>query len=62
MKILFDQGVPVPLRSHLAEHQVETAYERGWATLKNGEFWLPRSKPDLIYSSRQIRACPTNRA
>ncbi len=37
MRILFDQGTPVPLRSALAAHHVETAYERGWATLGNGE-------------------------
>ena len=37
MRILFDQGTPVPLRSALAAHHVETAYERGWATLQNGD-------------------------
>jgi hypothetical protein len=37
VKILFDQGVPVPLRGHLPEHKVTTAYERGWSSLKNGE-------------------------
>lgn len=37
MRILFDQGTPAPLRQHLAPHEVETAYERGWSTLKNGE-------------------------
>jgi len=36
VKILFDQGTPVPLRAYLIGHQVETAYERGWATLENG--------------------------
>jgi len=34
---LFDQGTPVPLRSHISAHHVSTAYELGWATLKNGE-------------------------
>jgi hypothetical protein len=33
MKLLFDQGTPVPLRSHLRNHIVETAYERGWSNL-----------------------------
>jgi hypothetical protein len=37
MKVLFDQGTPVPLRNHLPRHVVETAYERGWGGLKNGE-------------------------
>lgn len=36
MRILFDQGTPVPLRRHLQEHVVETAYERGWSHLANG--------------------------
>lgn len=37
MKVLFDQGTPVPLRRHLSDHSVETAYERGWQDLENGE-------------------------
>lgn len=36
MRILFDQGTPVPLRSLLSEHTVDTAYEMGWSTLENG--------------------------
>jgi hypothetical protein len=36
--VLFDQGTPAPLRQTLAGHQVHTAYERGWSTLRNGEF------------------------
>jgi hypothetical protein len=36
MRILFDQGTPAPLRSLLVEHQVTTAYERGWSQLENG--------------------------
>ena len=37
MRILFDQGTPVPLRSFLSSHQVETAFERGLSTLSNGD-------------------------
>jgi hypothetical protein len=37
MRILFDQGVPVPLRDSLTQHEVSTAYERGWSKLTNGE-------------------------
>lgn len=37
MRVLFDQGTPVPLRQALAGHSVFTAYELGWATLKNGD-------------------------
>jgi predicted nuclease of predicted toxin-antitoxin system len=37
MKILFDQGTPVPLRNYLLDHIVETAYEKGWSNLRNGD-------------------------
>jgi predicted nuclease of predicted toxin-antitoxin system len=37
MKILFDQGTPAPLRRSLAEHEVDTVFEKGWNQLKNGE-------------------------
>lgn len=37
MRLLFDQGVPVPLRRLLPVHQVSTAYELGWSLLRNGE-------------------------
>ncbi len=37
MRVLFDQGTPAPLRHGLSHHEVATAYERGWAQLKNDE-------------------------
>ena len=37
MKILFDQGTPVPLRQRLSGHSVDTAFEKGWSNLQNGE-------------------------
>lgn len=37
MRILFDQGTPVPLRKLLNPHHVETVFERGWSTLANGD-------------------------
>jgi len=37
MKILFDQGTPLPLKGFLSEHTVDTTYECGWSTLQNGE-------------------------
>lgn len=36
MRILFDQGTPVPLRRELIGHVVGTAYEMGWSDLENG--------------------------
>jgi len=37
LKVLFDQGTPVPLRIELAAHRVSTAHELVWSTLENGE-------------------------
>ena len=37
MRILFDQGTPVPLRKYLTEHSVTIAYEEGWSNLSNGD-------------------------
>nr|VFK56798.1 MAG: hypothetical protein BECKTUN1418F_GA0071002_109510 [Candidatus Kentron sp. TUN]VFK60412.1 MAG: hypothetical protein BECKTUN1418D_GA0071000_11234 [Candidatus Kentron sp. TUN]VFK63613.1 MAG: hypothetical protein BECKTUN1418E_GA0071001_10924 [Candidatus Kentron sp. TUN] len=37
MRVLFDQGTPVPLRHHLSGHQVSTAYELGWSNIENGD-------------------------
>ena len=37
MRILFDQGAPVPLAAYLREHSVRTTFEEGWDTLENGE-------------------------
>jgi hypothetical protein len=37
VKILFDQGTPVPLRRHLRLHKVTTVYELAWSTLLNGD-------------------------
>lgn len=37
MRILFDQGTPVPLRNYLLPHSIETAYEKGWSNLENGD-------------------------
>ena len=37
MKILFDQGTPLPLRRALPVDSVTTVYEQGWSTLQNGQ-------------------------
>ena len=44
MKILFDHGTPAPLRRDLHGHTVDTAAEKGWDGLANG---------DLIDSAEQ---------
>jgi len=40
VRVLFDQGTPVPLRQLLTRHDVSTAFERGWSRLKNGELLI----------------------
>jgi hypothetical protein len=37
MRILFDQATPLPIRPYLKGHEVRTAAQQGWDTLKNGE-------------------------
>jgi hypothetical protein len=37
VRVLFDQGTPVPLRRHLRSHEVTTVYELSWTTLRNGD-------------------------
>jgi hypothetical protein len=44
VRILFDQGTPVPLRRSLDGHVVATAYELGWSTLTNGDLILLAEK------------------
>jgi hypothetical protein len=57
VRILFDQGVPAPLREHLRGHQIKTAFELGWSALRNGE--LPaRAEPQfdaLITTDRNLQ-------
>jgi len=58
MEVLFDQGTPVPLRHHLPGHTVETAYEKGWDNLTNGEL-LARAEAEgfdaLITTDQNLR-------
>ena len=37
MKVLFDHNTPKRLRQYLPEHSVDTAWERGWAEVSNGD-------------------------
>ncbi len=58
MHILFDQGTPLPLRRHLAEHTVVSAYEKGWSALENGDL-LAAAEADgfdaLITTDQNLR-------
>jgi hypothetical protein len=37
MRVLFDQGIPLPLRWFLSSHTVTTVYEKGWSRTPNGD-------------------------
>lgn len=58
MRILLDQGTPAPLRKHLGKHYIDTAFERGWSRLRNGEL-LDQAEADgyqlLITTDQNLR-------
>jgi hypothetical protein len=54
VRVLFDQGTPVPLRNYLGEHKVATAAEMGWSRLSNGELLDAAEKQfDLLITTDQ---------
>jgi len=55
MKILFDQGTPLPLAGHLSGHSIQTAGDLGWAQLENGDLLLAAEQAgfDLFISTDQ---------
>ena len=55
MRILFNQGTPVPLRQHLTSHRVDTTFERGWSILRNGELLdvTEHERYDLLITTDQ---------
>jgi hypothetical protein len=57
VRVLFDQGVPAPLREHLPDHEVQTTFERGWSELDNGELLArPEAEFDvLVTTDRNLR-------
>lgn len=54
MRILFDQGTPVPLRQHLVGHKVTTVFELGLSDLTNGELLASAEESfDLLLTTDQ---------
>jgi hypothetical protein len=37
LRLLFDQGTPLPLRRSLPGHEISTARQMGWDQLQNGD-------------------------
>jgi hypothetical protein len=58
VRVLFDQGTPVPLRNHLPHHTIRTAFELGWSGLMNGEL-LTRAEAEgfeaLVTTDRNLK-------
>ena len=58
MRILFDNNTPRPLRRYLTEHTVDTADEKGWARIRNGDL-LDSAESDgydvLITAAQSMR-------
>jgi hypothetical protein len=58
VRILFDQGTPVPLRRSLRGHTVTTVYEAGWSTLPDGALLAAAERAGyevFITTDRQIK-------
>jgi len=57
MRILFDQGTPLPLREYILTHSVATVFELGWSNLENGKLLAAAevSFDLLITTDQQIR-------
>lgn len=57
MRILFDQGTPVPLRDFLIGHEVVTAFELGWSEISNGDL-LEKAEGEfdlLVTTDKQLQ-------
>jgi hypothetical protein len=51
MRVLFDQAAPVPIRPYLEGHEVRTAAQQGWDTLKNGELLAAAGGFDVLLTT-----------
>lgn len=61
MRVLFDQGTPVPLRRALTGHTVCTAFEMGWAELENGQLLdVAEAAFDVLITTDQNLRYQTN--
>jgi len=57
MRVLFDQGTPVPLRGFLIGHEVVTAFEAGWSEMSNGDL-LEKAEKEfdvLVTTDKQLK-------
>jgi len=64
MRVLFDQATPVPIRPYLKGHDVRTAAQQGWDTLKNGELLAAAEADgfDVLLTTDKNMRCQQNLA
>lgn len=58
MRVLFDQGTPVPIRHHLSGHDVNLSVDQGWDRLGNGELLVAAEKAGfdvLLTTDKNLR-------
>ena len=55
MKILFDHNIPRRLRQFLLEHSIDTAREKGWAEVSNGNLLVEAERDgyDVLITADQ---------
>jgi len=53
MRVLFDQGTPVPARYYLSHHAVSISADLGWDRLRNGDLLVAAEKEgfDLLLTT-----------
>jgi len=58
MRILFDQGTPVPARQYLSHHAVSISADLGWDRLQNGDLLIMAEKAGfelLLTTDKNLR-------
>lgn len=57
MRVIFDENVPLPLRSFLVGHVVSSVQQKGWTGIENGEL-LKRIESDfdvMLLADKNLR-------
>jgi hypothetical protein len=55
VRVLFDQGTSVPLRKHLTQHDVFTAFELGWSSLENGQLLVQAESEVFVTTDQNLK-------
>lgn len=58
MRVLFDQGTPLPIRRYLSPHEVTVSVDLGWDRLRNGELLIAAEKDGfelLLTTDKNLR-------